>query len=294
MFHLQAPRALAPDDRHWHATVGHATSANLWSWTTMPPVIGTGARGDWDDVAIWTGSVIRHDSGRWLMAYTGITRENGCAVERIGLAWSDDLTNWSKDPGNPVIESDPRWYEEPGRSDWQHGWRDPFLVRQGEGLAMLISARVKAANDPLRAGAVALATSTDGLKWTVQPPIEGTAGHFAQVELPHLVHAGGRHHLVFCTNSDGPWPRAMPAATAKIGTGAFSGPHAFGPYRRRPAFIDADSTGSRYGGRIFERDDGRLAYMAFLDGGSDAFQGAITDPVPVSLDRPSGRLRYCG
>ncbi|MDE0664867.1 MAG: hypothetical protein OXH67_04670 [Acidimicrobiaceae bacterium] len=291
MFHLQAPRTLAPDDRHWHATVGHATSTDLRSWTPLASAIETGPPGEWDGLAIWTGSVIRHLSGRWLMAYTGIAREGARAVERIGLAWSDDLITWSKDPANPVIESDPLWYEEPGDSEWQHGWRDPCLVCSGQGYAMLISARVKAAAAPGLAGAVALAISPDGHTWKVMPPIEGTTGHFAQIEIPHLVHAGDLHHLVFCTNSDRPWPSTDPDATVRVGTGAFSGPHALGPYRRAPAFIDADESGSRYGGRVFETGNGRLAYMAFLDGGSGAFQGAITDSSPVSFDTVAGRLR---
>ena len=32
-------------------------------------------------------------------------------IQRIGLAVSDDLINWVKHPGNPVLEADPRWYD---------------------------------------------------------------------------------------------------------------------------------------------------------------------------------------
>lgn len=65
---------------------------------------------DWDDLAIWTGSVIsRH--GRWHMLYTGISRSESGLVHRIGLAVSDDLLRWEKHPANPVLQADPRWCE---------------------------------------------------------------------------------------------------------------------------------------------------------------------------------------
>jgi len=38
LFHLQAPRALGdPELRHRHATVGHAVSRDLRTWTELPP-----------------------------------------------------------------------------------------------------------------------------------------------------------------------------------------------------------------------------------------------------------------
>ncbi len=291
LFHLQAPRSLPPVERHWHATVGHAVSSDLVEWTPRATAVVPGAAGEWDDLAIWTGSVIRHHSGRWLMAYTGMTRRGGHHVERIGLAWSDDLDSWEKDPSNPVLASDPRWYERPGTTTWQHGWRDPFLTRtHGDGYAMLLSARVADAEDPYRAGAVGLATSPDGLRWTARPPLPGTGGHFAQLEVPQLVEAGGRHHLIFSTNSDGPWPRNDPSGSPRIGTAELIGDRPFGPYTEPPSFIDADATGAHYAGRVVPVGSQRYVYLAFSDGGNDAFRGGVCDPVEVHLDHESGRF----
>ena len=290
LFHLQAPRALHPDDRHWQASVGHATSADLRCWESQPTALEAGPPGSWDDTAIWTGSVHRYDGDRWLMAYTGITREGNHVVERIGLAWSNDLCSWRKDPANPVLESDPRWYERPGGSSWQHGWRDPFIVRTADGWAMLVSARVLG-TAPERAGAVALATSPDARMWTVQPPIRGTGGHFAEVEVPQLLAAGGRQHLIFSARSNGPWPVGDGRRTGpKTGTFQLLGGEPFGPYTEPPSLIDGDRRGSRYGGRIISHPAGDLEYMAFLDGGSDSFVGAISEPVPVQIDEVSRRL----
>ena len=90
---------------------------------------------------------------------------------------------------------------------------------------MLLSARTAAGHDgiddPFRAGAVALATSDDGRRWRAGPPVPGTAGHLAQLEVPHLIEAGGRHHLVVCTSTDGPWPRTEPAATGAGASAVF-------------------------------------------------------------------------
>ena len=65
-----------------------------------------------DDLATWTGSVIRHPDGTWFMFYTGATLTPAGNVQRIGFATSEDLMTWRKNPDNPVLQADPRWYEQ--------------------------------------------------------------------------------------------------------------------------------------------------------------------------------------
>lgn len=288
LFHLQAPRTLRPDDRHWNASVGHAVSADLTQWTDAGTALRPGPPGAWDDLAIWTGSVVRHHNGMWLMAYTGLTAESGNRIERIGLAWSEDLNRWTKDERNPVLSSDPRWYERPGSSEWQHGWRDPWLMRTSQGWAMLISARVRDV-EPSRAGAVGLATSADGCEWTARAPVGGTGGHFAEVEVPQLIDVAGRSHLIFSARRGGSSTHFGQAGLRTVGTFCLSGHRMLGPFSGEPYVLDGDCLGTRYAGRIAEQDDG-LVYLAFLDAGSAGFEGAISDPIEVRVDSETGRL----
>ena len=69
------------------------------------------ARGGWDDLAIWTGSVVRGDDGRWRMFYTAInTRGHELRDQRIGVAESDDLIAWQRAGSGPALRVDTRWY----------------------------------------------------------------------------------------------------------------------------------------------------------------------------------------
>src|SRR5207344_46708 len=105
LFFLQAPREPAREElRHANASVGHAVSRNLTDWRLLPDALAAGAEGEWDDLAIWTGSVIEHDDG-WAMLYTGTNRAEGGLVQRIGLATSSDLLRWDKHAANPVLEA---------------------------------------------------------------------------------------------------------------------------------------------------------------------------------------------
>ena len=62
IFYLQAPRSLGdPDLRHRNATIGHAVSRDGRDWSVLPDALGPGPEGTFDDLATWTGSVVRHD-----------------------------------------------------------------------------------------------------------------------------------------------------------------------------------------------------------------------------------------
>ena len=112
LFFLYASRALHdPDARHHRASVGHAISDDLTVWERVPDALVRSDPPAFDDLATWTGSVVRHPDGTWFMFYTGATLTPGGNVQTIGYATSPDLITWRKNPTDPVLTADPRWYE---------------------------------------------------------------------------------------------------------------------------------------------------------------------------------------
>lgn len=172
IFYLQAPKSLGdPELRHFNASVGHAISRDLVNWQILPDALLPSHAPAWDDLAIWTGSVIRTPGGNWGMLYTGISRAERGLIQRIGLATSEDLIHWVKHLRNPLLQADPGWYEMLDLATWHdHAWRDPWIIRQDCCYYALISARSKQGNPDGR-GLIALARSTDLVAWEVLPPI---------------------------------------------------------------------------------------------------------------------------
>jgi len=185
LFFLKAPRSLgSPGKRHINATVGHATSRDLISWDYLGECFGpaTGGEAAFDDLAVWTGSVVR-DHDRWRMFYTAIS-EAGHHIfdQRIGSAVSDDLHHWQRVGAAPVVLPDSRWYKTlatspaptdgPDLENSSETWRDPVVFADpgGSGWHLLISARAVGAerNDD---GVIAHATSADLTTWELGPPL---------------------------------------------------------------------------------------------------------------------------
>lgn len=185
-FILSAPRGADPEARHDQARVDLAVSRDLMRWDYRGPVFEPGPAGTWDDLTIWTGSIApRHDGG-FAMLYTGRCRAEEGRVQRVGLATSDDLVHWDRHP-QPVIEADPSLYRIEDR-EGHTAWRDPWLSREGDVWHAHITAQHPDGPEA-SSGAIAHATSTDLLGWTVHRPVttERLTGH---LEVPQLVEDG--------------------------------------------------------------------------------------------------------
>lgn len=284
IFYLQAPKALGnPDLRHWNASIGHACSTDLTTWEVLPDALRPGEAGAWDDRSTWTGSIIEHD-GRWHMFYTGTSTAERGLVQRIGLASSDDLSTWERSGRGPLLEADPRWYEKIDSGSWRdEAWRDPWVFRHEGRFHATITARANHGPRDGR-GVVALARSDDLTDWEVLPPITDTDG-FGQIEVSQLVGRDGDWYMLFC--SDLPTQsRSRRRTGAGTGTYYVRSKSPLGPFRLAEAKpLSADMSGSSYAGRIVDRGDAGLSFLAweFLDE-SGSFVGAIADPIPVGVD----------
>lgn len=291
LFFLKAPRSLGdPDLRHRNARIGHAVSRDLRTWSVRPDALAPGTAGAWDDLATWTGSVLRVDGG-WWMYYTGISRADDGLRQRIGRAFSEDLTTWVKDDGF-VLEADPAYFEQLDLTVWPDlCWRDPCVFADPDGgYAMLVTARVPDGPADGR-GVVALLRSDDLTRWTPIGPVT-EPGDFGHLEVPQVVPLDGRHYLVFCAYADANSHERAARVGRTTGTHYYVGDTPTGPFKPlsdRP--FAADEQASLYAGKIVPDPlTGDPVFLAFHhnDAGGN-FIGALSDPIQVEV-QPDGEL----
>jgi beta-fructofuranosidase len=284
VFFLRASRALLdPDRRHHRASIGHAVSTDLRSWRLVADALVPADAPGWDDLATWTGSVVRGPDGRWYLYYTGVSRGEDGLVQRIGLATSDDLIVWRRHGSRPLVEADPRWYETLDLTAWyEQAWRDPWVFADpgGDGWHMLVTARSRTGPASER-GVIGHARSSDLVTWSVGPPVSEPAG-FGHLEVPQVAVVDGQPLLLFCTNAPGVnrdrenrnW--IVPGATTT------------GPWdvTAATAFVHPNL----YAPRLVTDVDGRPALIGFLDRVEGSFVGELTDPIAVTYDPMRGLI----
>jgi len=279
VFFLKAPRALGDGGlRHTAATIGHATSTDLEGWDVHDDAL-LPEPGRWDDLALWTGSVVRGDDGVWRLFYSALSTMPGHGVrdQRIGVAESDDLTTWRRIGDRPLLDPDPRWYatlpEDPAASE---AWRDPFVFRTDDGWHMLITARAPDA-PRLRDGVLGHARSDDLRSWELMPPLTAPAG-FGQLEVSQVRLVDGRPLLLFTCHPDEQAPEQVarygPHSTWYVQGDSLTGPwdiDAARPFEAEPHLFAAP---------LVQRRDGTWALLGFRNQ-DDEFE--LVDPIPVTL-----------
>ena len=291
LYFLKAPRSLGdPDLRHRNARVGHAVSTDLREWTVLEDALGPGELGAWDDLATWTGSVVR-DGDDWWMFYTGIGTDSDGLRQRIGRARSADLVSWTKDP--EFVLDAPEMFEQLDTSVWPDlCWRDPCVFADPErgGWAMLVTARMP--DGPVDGrGVVALLRSDDLCSWTPVGPVT-PLGDWGHLEVPQVVEVDGRHRLVFCAYADCTSAARQERVGAVTGTHYLVGDSPTGPFTPdSDGIFAADEAGSLYAGKILTDPlTGGPALLAFLQFDSEGtFVGGLSDPVAVDVTS-TGRM----
>jgi beta-fructofuranosidase len=283
LFYLHAPRLLGDQFlRHVNATIGHAVSTDLRDWRLLPNALEPGPEGTWDDVATWTGSVLRHRD-TWYMLYTGVSSVEQGLVQRLGLATSADLVTWTKHPANPLNQADPRWYGQLDLTAWHdQAWRDPWLLPDpgGDGFHALICARVAQGAPDDALGVIGHAWSPDLVNWETRPPLS-EPGEFGHLEVPQVEMVNGTPVLLFSTARlhTGAARRArLPHETS--GTFVAVGESLLGPWDIAAARVIP--VPDLYSARLVRDRAGEWQVLGFLDGSArGTFIGEISDPIPL-------------
>ena len=221
----------------------------------LADALGPGPAGAFDDLATWTGSVVRHD-GRWQLFYTGIARAEGGAVQRIGLATSDDLVAWER--RGPLLEADERWY------DREH-WRDPWVEWDPErGRWDMLICATSAGR-----GILAHAHSPDLRAWTAGPPLSPPTGH-VQLEVPQLI------------RRDDGWWVLFSDVFAGSGIHYLSAPERLGPYPAESRDLLPDARARHhYAARVLQHRGESLLFTWLMDDEDGVFTGELSDPMPL-------------
>ncbi|KQR16505.1 glycoside hydrolase family 68 protein [Cellulomonas sp. Leaf334] len=286
LFFLYASRALHdPDRRHYRASIGHAVSSDLQDWTRVTDALVRSDAPAFDDLATWTGSVVRHPDGTWFLFYTGSTLTPAGNVQTIGYATSDDLMTWDKSPDNPVLRADGDWYEVLADGQWHdEAFRDPWVFPDpdGDGWHMLVTARARTGPADDR-GVVGHAWSPDLRTWELRPPLSEPRQGFGQLEVMQVEVVDGSPVLLFsCLATD--MSEAAVATGATGGVWATPAASLLGPYDVADAHQATDDT--LYSGRLIRRrSDDRWVLLAFHHTGPDGgFVGGVSDPVQVHWD----------
>lgn len=291
IFYLQAPKSLIdPELRHRSATVGHAVTRDLQEWRALPDALGPGDPGEFDDLATWTGSIIKKN-GLWYMFYTGVTHSDDGKVQRIGFATSPDLVTWSKQ--SLVLCADPRWYERLHPGVHEEAWRDPWVWWDAATSLFHMAITARANYGALDArGVIGHAVSSDLYTWETQAPLS-SPGEFYQLEVPQLIEVGGKWHMLFCTTSQEHSAErlARSGVVAETGTHYLTGETSTGPFELdRDDFMFNGLTDSLYAGRVLRRVGIDYFFSWRNVDPSGEFVGELSDPMILELDS-SGHLR---
>jgi beta-fructofuranosidase len=233
LFYLQASQLdcrYNPNLRHDRASIGHAVLGD-WGWqevSTTTPAFDRDLEttNAWDDLSIWTGSVIHNPADQlYYLFYTA--RQKGDSIhwtphewqrrQSIGIATSTDLRQWHRlEPNSlriPAPIGDPRF-------DGVN-WRDPYVIYNESDAKYyaFVCAHGQAAD---AGGIIAYVTSPDLHYWSA-PEILLQSDDIYQMEVPqifwrHFADGTKRCYLVFCAQDkdfsrqwrashSGDWPK---------------------------------------------------------------------------------------
>ena len=263
LFHLIIPN---------HDYIAHAVSHDGIAWRRVRNAIFVGDPGEWDDDMLWTMHVCEVN-GKFEMYYTGLQRKDRGVVSRIGLAESDNLLDWKKNPKTIYpIEPQGLFYEKISTNPrkWL-SFRDPFRHEHDGEVYLLVCAR--SITGPIsRRGCVGIVKITNDV-FTLLPPLLYPMV-YDDIECPCVFALNGRFYLLGSIRED-------------IKVRYWFAPEFFGEYHSFHA--DVLLPQGNYAARIVQDGEHLLVYNFFYAYGKiDALRVL---PPPKELDTDgNGRL----
>jgi len=253
LFTLTQPDGLTYWDR-----VCHAVSTDLLHWEDMPDIVLEEKQDKtaWDAGVILTGMTFACDRG-YAMTYGAVRLDDH--VQRIGLAFSDDLIAWTKHPGNPILVPAGPYYEfDPAlTAENAVAWRDAYVIAVEDGYEAFIAANDASKTKTVN-GCIAHARSKDLFDWELLEPI-ASPGLFVDMEVPQYYQLNDRHYLLFSTGTG----MDTPCRDNSAGTYHLVADRKDGPYRlpNEPLLIGSGHDRfDNYVAKIIDTHDGPLLY----------------------------------
>ena len=290
VFYLQASRALGdPDRRHRNVTVGHAISIDLTNWTVVQDALAPADADAFDSWTTWTGSIVKQGS-TWFMFYTGTSREDGGAVQTVGMATSTDLYEWTKYSNRALLGASKAYYAKLDLTKWHdEAFRDPWVFKfnpEDSTWHMLITTRADSGT-PLFGGVMGHATSTDLIHWDAQPPLSAPSQGFGETEVFQFEVVDGVPIVLFCCTDK--WISAERKARGE--GGVFSLPVSADlsdvDFNRSVWF---EARPELYASRLVQDNDGGWNLIGFIAMVNGEFVGELSDPIPVTADPVKGLI----
>ncbi|MEW6127881.1 MAG: hypothetical protein AB1757_12655 [Acidobacteriota bacterium] len=220
LFYLQASKPQCgynPDLRHNLSSIGQAT-LTPHGWRDEGTVFTASENHAWDNLSIWTGSIIEHPTNGWFyLFYTARGKQDARRwtpaewqrAQQIGIAQSSDLRSWERIAESKIQPA----IRNPGVGKFDGvAWRDPFVIFENRKFFAFICARLNPESDPAAyqartmidaGGAIAFLESPDIENWhDGEPQILVASDEFYQLEVPQVFwrrfENGKRFYLIFC------------------------------------------------------------------------------------------------
>ncbi|OGF14306.1 MAG: hypothetical protein A2W00_06020 [Candidatus Eisenbacteria bacterium RBG_16_71_46] len=239
--------------------LGHAVSSDLYYWEQLDPIL-TVDPARWDNAHVWAPSVVI-ENGVFHLYYTGVSSRAGSysSRERIGLATSTDLLNWTRTSA-PVFACDLVPWAYCDSLDAGTAFRDPFVMQDpGDPRRRLVYYSANPASDP---GTMVVGVAESDGDWTAWSDLGPLwISHLASTgsnvaESPHLFDHNGLWYLFLTVNGSEPLAWAT-------GPDPLGGPSSW-TYRGRLSELLGYSTAAWFASEHVR--NGSYDYLAFLNG----------------------------